>query len=543
MTTISDPTRGTSEPGRCWTLTNVAEATPEVLSPLCWSVWGDNFERGARQAWYEFGILPRREVRVPDDPNQRIVSCFLGRQALNVDLCREYMGSIPGTSSDDFDRLILGHVQQDSPGIKTSYRRLPLILARAPLVLATQTRLVARTHDEQLGWWRSQVFERSGRATNIERLVEAAGRFGRVFRVHSRSRYLLQGFQSQVERLAHRAEMPELAPRLLSGFGGLEEISIASDVWDVSRQRLSRDMFLARYGFHGPAEGNPISRSWREDPAPVDALIEAIAHRSEDNNPRASEQTAVRARELAERQLLKQLPRLTRRVAQAVMRGAGTQTRNLELCKAAHLMAIDGCRAAARDVGADLVATGVFDDVDDAFYLTIPELTSGPPANAKEIVAFRRARREEYRSLQMPVTFRGMPEPPTSTSYEAAVSGDTIKGAAGASGTVEGPARVVRDLDDAFIEPGEVLVCRFTDPSWAPLFTLADALVVDIGGPASHGAIVARELGVPCVIGTGDGTTRIRTGDWIRVDGDTGVATILKRMPTVSRGDDREAGR
>jgi pyruvate,water dikinase len=67
--------------------------------------------------------------------------------------------------------------------------------------------------------------------------------------------------------------------------------------------------------------------------------------------------------------------------------------------------------------------------------------------------------------------------------------------------------------------------------------------VVDIGGPASHGAIVARELGVPCVIGTGDGTTRIRTGDWIRVDGDTGVATILNRMPTVSRGDDREAGR
>ena len=101
----------------------------------------------------------------------------------------------------------------------------------------------------------------------------------------------------------------------------------------------------------------------------------------------------------------------------------------------------------------------------------------------------------------------------------------------------KGTARVVVDPFDAEpLEPGEILVCRFTDPSWAPLFSLADALVIDIGAAASHGAIVARELGVPCVIGTGDGTRRIRTGDRLRVDGSAGRVEILDRAP------DREHG-
>ncbi len=87
------------------------------------------------------------------------------------------------------------------------------------------------------------------------------------------------------------------------------------------------------------------------------------------------------------------------------------------------------------------------------------------------------------------------------------------------------------DPDDD-LEPGEVLVCRFTDPSWTPVMMIAAGLLIDIGGPASHGAIVARELGVPCVIGTNDGTARIRTGDLVRLDGTAGTVTVLKRGET-----------
>jgi pyruvate,orthophosphate dikinase len=77
------------------------------------------------------------------------------------------------------------------------------------------------------------------------------------------------------------------------------------------------------------------------------------------------------------------------------------------------------------------------------------------------------------------------------------------------------------------IAPGEILVCRTTDPGWASVMMLASALVIDIGGPISHGAIVARELGIPCVIGTRDGTAQLRTGDRLRVDGARGEVTVL----------------
>jgi pyruvate,water dikinase len=106
--------------------------------------------------------------------------------------------------------------------------------------------------------------------------------------------------------------------------------------------------------------------------------------------------------------------------------------------------------------------------------------------------------------------------------------GRVVTGVAASAGRVEGRARVVLDPDcDVVLEPGDILVCRITDPSWAPLFTLAEGLVIDIGGPASHGAIVARELGIPCVIGTGNGTTAIHDGDRVAVDGDAGTVSVL----------------
>jgi pyruvate,water dikinase len=93
---------------------------------------------------------------------------------------------------------------------------------------------------------------------------------------------------------------------------------------------------------------------------------------------------------------------------------------------------------------------------------------------------------------------------------------------------VTGRARVVLDPAAAELEPGEILVCRTTDPGWVSLFHLAGGVVIDMGGQMSHGAIVARELGIPCVIGTGDGTRRLRTGDLVCLDGTAGQVQILK---------------
>ena len=105
-----------------------------------------------------------------------------------------------------------------------------------------------------------------------------------------------------------------------------------------------------------------------------------------------------------------------------------------------------------------------------------------------------------------------------------------LKGFAASAGVVEGKAKVLKLLKDVMeLEPGDILVCPTTNPSWAPVFTKIKAAVTDIGGLTSHAAIVCREYGVPSVTGTGIATSVIKTGDIIRVDGDTGVVTIVER--------------
>ena len=105
-----------------------------------------------------------------------------------------------------------------------------------------------------------------------------------------------------------------------------------------------------------------------------------------------------------------------------------------------------------------------------------------------------------------------------------------IKGFASSAGSAEGPARVLKLLKDIVdLQPGEILVCPSTNPSWAPVFTKIKAAVTDIGGLTSHAAIVCREYGVPSVTGTGIATSVIKTGDIIRVEGDSGVVTIVER--------------
>jgi pyruvate, water dikinase len=106
--------------------------------------------------------------------------------------------------------------------------------------------------------------------------------------------------------------------------------------------------------------------------------------------------------------------------------------------------------------------------------------------------------------------------------------GGSLSGFAGSPGVVEGTARVILDVRDiGDLTDGEILVAPVTSPSWTPVFGKVAGAVSDIGGIMSHAAIVAREYGMPAVVGTGNATARIKTGDRIRVDGGEGVVTIV----------------
>jgi pyruvate,water dikinase len=525
---LTDPIRGSSEPDRMWTLTNVGEATPDILSPLCWSLWGAGVEYASRAGIYDFGVLPRSALIVPDDPNQWATACFYGRQAMNVDRARELAGLLPGMTGDDFERDLLGSVRADATPTKSDPTRLPFVAVKAPLAALRQRRAPQRTHDEQMQWWRAEVLP-GNPVDGTALLADSAHRFSSVMRVHVRSRMILNGVRAHVESITGRLGRADLVPTLLAGYGGVIETRLADDVWSVGQGQLSVAAFVERHGFHGPNEGNVIGHSWREDPEAVVRIAAVHAGRSEAERPRARAQRAVTERERAEAELLVGVPVLRRQLVRRLLQFTGFQVRSVELTKAAFLTAVDGCRSAAGALGRELVAAGRLGAPEDTFYLTTEELLGTLPRNARELVDFRRQRREEYRAVELPVIFTGMPEPIAVDDSERAGDG-VVRGTPAGPGVVEGIVRVVLDADsDDVLSDGEVLVCKFVDPGWTALVSLAGALVTDIGSPASHGAIVARELGITCVVGTGNGTKALHTGDVVRVDGSTGEIAVLAR--------------
>jgi pyruvate,water dikinase len=205
--------------------------------------------------------------------------------------------------------------------------------------------------------------------------------------------------------------------------------------------------------------------------------------------------------------------------------------------RATFLRAYDVARHAAGALGRHLVTAGVLDDEVDVFHLTLDELTaSEPPADPGDLVHTRRELSEHYRTVTLPNLWTGDPTPGVVVDGGPSTGGgEMVTGEGVSAGIAEGAVRIIIDPTDTDdINEGDVLVCRATDPSWATLFYLACAVVTDLGGDMSHGAIVARELGLPAVVNTRDGTRRLRNGDRVRVDGFAGTVIPL---PVTGRGD------
>jgi pyruvate,water dikinase len=529
--TVTDPIRGTSEPDRYWTSTNLGEACPDVMSPMCWSVWGPGAELGWLYSMSAFGVLPRKKVLVSDDPNDLGLSTFYGRQALNVDAIKKIMADLPGISPDDFERDLMGSVRPDAPQYQGSLRRLPVIMVKAPVALLRTGHRLRAAHDEVRGWWLRDVYGGLSAKSGLERIDEAFAMYRRMFAIHCVWRFVFQGAQSAVTDAANKAGDQNLTGQLLSGVGDVNETSMIDDLWRLGRGEIKEEEFLRGWGYHGPNEGNVYTTAWREDPGPVRALAASFARREQPPAERARRAEAVGAD--AERRLLAATPASRQPMMRWLMRRMRNIIRTLQIGKAGYLMTLDGCRAATRAFGAEMVSAGVLQEPDDAFFFTREEchaLAAGEITNPWQIVDARRATRVRYKAMTLPVAFTGMPEPIAITADVTSSAGE-FSGAASGGGSAEGRARIVTDASaDIDVAEGDILVCRFTDPSWAPIMALVDALVIDIGGSASHGAVVARELGIPYVIGTEIGTRTLQEGDRILVDGDRNLVRVIERV-------------
>jgi pyruvate,water dikinase len=289
--------------------------------------------------------------------------------------------------------------------------------------------------------------------------------------------------------------------------------------------------FLSKYGHRAVAEIDLGMPRWFEEP---DHLLGMISNYLRVEDPeqapdrqftKAADHAEARMRELVERAGTKS--RLRGRLVSFCLRRTRQLAGLRELPKFYIVMVLAEMHRQLTEVGAELVSNGTIDAAGDVFFLDFEELRVGlRGADLKGIVAGRRRLYHvELRRRRVPrlllsdgtdVEAAAMPQP---------AAGDRLTGTPASAGTAAGKVRVIMDPVGAHLEPGEILVAPSTDPGWTPLFMTAGALVMEMGGVISHGAVVAREYGIPAVVGVADATTRLRDGQSITVDGAAGTVT------------------
>jgi pyruvate,water dikinase len=282
---------------------------------------------------------------------------------------------------------------------------------------------------------------------------------------------------------------------------------------------------------------------WVEDPAPI---IEAIrGYVATDYDYPSNLQSVRDDLEAATREVVEGIDGENReKLSQALELSLGMNP----LTPDHHFFVDQGTNARLRIVaiaiGRKLAEAGALSDPEDVVFLRYNELRrlmADPNAfDAKDVVSDRRDDHEEAFERRPPAWLGTATKSAIEFPYgglwgfpdrfyagEPATSGE-VKGLPASPGVVEGTARFVASLEEFDqVKEGDILVCRMTNPAWVVLFTKVKGLVTEAGGTTSHPAVVAREFGIPAVVGTGNAGERISTGDRIRVNGATGVVELL----------------
>lgn len=523
-----DPLMSVSEPWMHWTRSNLGEAMPGVQTPLSWSVWSRAMEHAPREAAYRVGALTRAEAAVPERVDERFIRIFYGRPAMQVAFAALLGDRLPGTTGEATVQSVFGRVP-DNVEFSPTRRRYPIVAGRLPITFLTVDRQIHRVAAGHDAWWRDRV----ARAQSLELAAARAQLRDAVNMLDEALMWqtidfvaVQQPLYEMLSRLVARAGRGDLSA--LAGASGGAELGVVTAIWDAAHGSGSIADVVAAHGFHGPSEGELISRVWREDDAPLRRMVDGYAKRDLAGDPglRDRQRRAERAR--IEQEVLDGLPGWLVPPARVLLRLARQRLPQRGVAKRSYVQAFDVARASARRIGHLLRDEHALADPDDVFYLTLDEVLTGPPPDAQDLIDRRRVRRVAYQGLVMPGEWSGNAQPETLDAAGPA-DGEPVSGVGVSAGVAEGLVRVVNDPDFAEVQPGEILVAPFTDPSWSSIMFLSAALVVDIGGPLSHAAVVARELEIPCVVNTRTGTKALRTGDRVRVDGSRGTIEILVR--------------
>ncbi len=530
------------------TRANVGEVLPDPVTPLTASTVVAFLEYGFRGVAAAAGLLPKRAAP--------FLVLHRRRLYMNLSLCVEVAGGLPGVTAADAERLILGGGAAGEapplragaiPGLLWVGVRLLRLAGRLPgRVEAAETAVrelptaeaIAGADPLALGL-RLERFEQLGRElawTHVAssgscgfRLALLGGVVGAFAPGDPAERVnrLVAGLENvastapafALEALAEKAaHEPDWTRWIARALGRADDVALElADAPPALGGHLGT--FLERFGHRALSEGELSATTWEDDPRPLLAALLTLA--AGERNAEWSRRARAEVRGADEAALLARLGPLRRAVLRSAIQGARRAVVERERTKSLTIALVHHGRRLVRAAARHLVARGQLRRPGDVFFLDLPELQralrGGAPSRAR--VERRRRRQEREGALEAPrqVDLAG--------GVPSADNGG--QGIGVSAGVAVGRARVIAPGQVPHLEPGEILVASVLDAAFGPLLASAAGAVAEIGGLLSHGAVVARELGVPCVVDVRDATRRFQTGDRLLVDGGAGTVTAL----------------
>ncbi|MEQ8787208.1 MAG: PEP/pyruvate-binding domain-containing protein [Pirellulaceae bacterium] len=557
-----------------WSNANVKDAVPVVLRPLSWSACKsaiDHILFSAQEA-AGYAMPPGLEAARRID----------GRVMLDLTLMQWAFCDSVGMTPRMFNEILGGH----QPRLRLPPRRSWFDLAALRRLLrgvrlgraaAKRQREFQQSCAENLAWAldvsRHEEFTEYDNPSLIRRMDEIderSRRFGRQL--------MLAGIESSsqfLKAILHRYfadEGSSIAAGLLAGSGAVQSAEHGLRLFDLAqvarRSGAAREFlavghedpqawrslpddcpfkrqfsqFLDEFGHRAVYEVELANPRWCEDPRYLLDQVRMLLPHTESTSPR---DIARQTRQRAEQRLTK-LPFFLRAWVKRLARGAAAGGARREAGKSSMAAAAMTLRKAALEIGRRMVRSGVLADVDDVFFLTLSDLRGWldgvwDGGGATSLVADRGAQQAQWeaapvrdvvvldaqgREVEFPqdaVSVADAARGETSRSVASSNSGERLRGVAASPGVYRGVARVIsHPAEGARLARGEILVAPSTDPGWTPLLLRAGAIVMQVGGYLSHGAIVSREFGLPAVVNVEQALTRIADGQQVEVDGDRG---------------------
>jgi phosphohistidine swiveling domain-containing protein len=526
------------------TISNVSEMMPGAVSPLTMSFTGWGIDYGLQHMQVTVGARDR----IVDD--WQITASAYGHLFLNLTGNVVMSAGVLGSSAEQAAQTLCGRIVPELKELPPlPWWRRAVNTGKLLHYCLTAPRVVQRFGEDLASF---AIEEKSDSAAMWREIAGKSWFFDHCMAVHIQSS-ALSGFlcaivENMVSGKSNDSTLEEQAEavRLLAGASDVESAVMLEQLdalldkvalhpqaeqdfqratveeatrWLRSVPALATefDQFLQQHGHRGYRELCMRDPAWGDDPTPLIQSMQAAVHA----RLLTGGHKEIHSEEIDWSELSRGLRWILPKAHNAIRRREHTKSQLVDL---AHRF-----KQGFRYLGGKMAAEGIIPDADLVYFFTsdeLPGFIAQPNAEALAHAVARREALDYQQRFEFPEISVGIPQPVEPQVVD--IADGVLHGRPASRGVVEGVVRVAHTLAEAAaLEPGEILVTPITDIGWTPYFSLIGGLVTDLGSSVSHGAVIAREYGLPCVVNARQATRFLQTGDRVCLDGDTGSVTLL----------------